>query len=975
MPPSRPFLSLLPGWLALASLVSVLVSPAPAAAQTGNVSGTVTSVDTGAPIANLQVSVVTLSGSNVATGVTNGAGEYSIAVQPGAVYYVTAQSSFEGYLPEAFPDVQCVFFSCSSTDLREAEPFAMTAGATVSGRNFQLARGGSISGTVASAAGAGIANASVTAWVRLGNQTFGRTTGTSAAGAFSIPNLPPGTYYLSSSNSAGFRNEIHGDVPCVGACTSANALASGTPIPVALGSTVTGRDFSLETGGTLSGVVTNAATGQPLQNVFVSAYTRIGSTVVFGGGASTNATGAYTITGLAAATYGVSTGSNTMVNEIYGDILCAAFCNTNATADSGTGVAVSLGSTASGVNLALDPGQSISGTVTNEATGLPVQSMGVTAWVQVGPSLSGRTATTNASGAYTISGLLEGTYVLSTNAGNFANEVFDNIPCTGFCDNSVLLTGTPITVAPGTPVSGRNFSLQPNTIAGGTLTGTVTDAASGLPIASLPVTIGLQTGSGLSSFFTVTTNLSGTYSASGLRPGSYRASTSGNHPYRNEAFDNFPCFSGSCSTTIIASSTPISVSAGGTATANFGLSAGDGISGTVTDAATGSPLPGVNVSVYHVASGQFAGAFISNLRGQYFVRGLPNGEYVALTSNSQGFFDEIHNNIRCTTSCSSATAVASGTRITVSGAAAFAGADLAELVTGISFALDVRDQAPGAPSNLRIVTSGGTGQFTWSAPSLSAAAAPTSYRLAAGLSPGTTFITLPIPGTATSFAVPGVPPGTFYVRIHAVNAFGVGPASNEVMLVVGATGVGLPETPTSLVAFTAGGLLTMTWSPGLGGGPASGYVVEAGSTSGSSNIATLNVVNESFTFSPVPPGFYFLRVRARNAAGVSPPTAEVMVVVGNVPAPPGAPNLSFPGVAGSTVTLTWQAPQVGTATSYIIEAGSAAGLADLAVVNTGTTALTQSFAGVPSGTYYVRVRAVNAQGASVVSNERTIIVP
>jgi len=968
-------LSLLPGWLALASLVCVLVSPAPAAAQTGTVSGTVTNGDTGAPIANLQVAVVTLNGSSVATGLTNGAGEYSIAVQPGALYYVAVQSSFAGYLQEAFPDVQCVFLSCSSTDLREAEPFSMTAGATVSGRNFQLASGGSISGTVTNAAGAGVANVSVTAWVRLGNQTFGRIAGTSAAGAFSITNLPPGTYYLSTSNSAGLRNEIHGDVPCLGSCTSANALASGTPISVALGSTVTGRDFSLETGGTLSGVVTNAATGQPLQNVFVSAYTRVGSTVVFGGGASTNASGAYTIIGLAAASYGLSTGSSTMINEIYGDIVCPNFCSSNAAADSGTGVAVSLGSTASGVNFALDPGQSISGTITNEVTGLPAQAVSVTAWLRVGQSLSGRSASINASGTYTIPGLVEGTYVLSTNSSLFANEVFDNIPCTGSCSNSHLLSGAPINVAPGAPASGRNFSLQPVTIATGTMTGTITDAASGLPIASLPVTIGLQTGSGVSSLFTVNTDLSGTYSVPGLPVGSYRASTSGNHPYRNEAFDNFPCFSSSCSTTIISGSTPITVSAGGTATANFGLSAGDGISGTVTDAATGSPLPGVNVSVYHVASGQFAGGFTSNVRGQYFIRGLPNGEYVALTSNSQGFFDEIHNNIRCTASCSSATAVASGTRITVSGAAAFAGADLAELVTGISFALEVRNQAPGPPSNLRIVTTGGNGQFTWTAPSLFAAGAPTSYRIEAGLSPGTTFISLPIPGTGTSVAVPGVPPGTFYVRIHAVNAFGAGPASNEVMLVVGDTGVGLPETPTSLVAFMAGGLLTMTWSPGAGGGPASGYVVEAGSSSGASDIASLNVTNESFTFSPVPPGFYFLRVRARNAAGVSTPTAEVMIVVGNAPAPPSAPTLNSPAVSGSAVTLTWQVPLFGTATSYIIEAGSATGLANLAVVNTGTTALTQAFSDVPSGTYYVRVRAVNAQGASVVSNERTIIVP
>jgi hypothetical protein len=71
--------------------------------------------------------------------------------------------------------------------------------------------------------------------------------------------------------------------------------------------------------------------------------------------------------------------------------------------------------------------------------------------------------------------------------------------------------------------------------------------------------------------------------------------------------------------------------------------------------------------------------------------------------------------------------------------------------------------------------------------------------------------------------------------------------------------------------------------------------------------------------------------------------------------------------------LTWTVPAFGPVTAYIVEAGSATGLSNLAVANVGNV-LTQSFSGVPPGTYYVRVRAVNAQGASIASNERTVIV-
>ena len=85
----------------------------------------------------------------------------------------------------------------------------------------------------------------------------------------------------------------------------------------------------------------------------------------------------------------------------------------------------------------------------------------------------------------------------------------------------------------------------------------------------------------------------------------------------------------------------------------------------------------------------------------------------------------------------------------------------------------------------------------------------------------------------------------------------------------------------------------------------------------------------------MPNGFYFLRVRARNAAGVSLPSTEVMLVVGNVPAPPSSPSLTHT-VSGSTVTLTWSAPAFGPVTGYIIEAGSATGLSNIAVAAVGT---------------------------------------
>ncbi len=80
-------------------------------------------------------------------------------------------------------------------------------------------------------------------------------------------------------------------------------------------------------------------------------------------------------------------------------------------------------------------------------------------------------------------------------------------------------------------------------------------------------------------------------------------------------------------------------------------------------------------------------------------------------------------------------------------------------------------------------------------------------------------------------------------------------------------------------------------------------------------------------------------------------------------------------VTGTTVILQWTAPVIGTATSYTIEASSTPnGPANLANFNTGNSLTSLTVPGVPAGVYYVRVRAIDASGASIPSNEVTVIV-
>lgn len=90
---------------------------------------------------------------------------------------------------------------------------------------------------------------------------------------------------------------------------------------------------------------------------------------------------------------------------------------------------------------------------------------------------------------------------------------------------------------------------------------------------------------------------------------------------------------------------------------------------------------------------------------------------------------------------------------------------------------------------------------------------------------------------------------------------------------------------------------------------------------------------------------------------------------------PGAPTNLVALASGSAVTMAWSAPSGGdAATTFVIEAGSAPGLSNLASISTGTTATSFSTSGVGAGTYYVRVRAANGGGVSAASNEAILVV-
>lgn len=164
----------------------------------------------------------------------------------------------------------------------------------------------------------------------------------------------------------------------------------------------------------------------------------------------------------------------------------------------------------------------------------------------------------------------------------------------------------------------------------------------------------------------------------------------------------------------------------------------------------------------------------------------------------------------------------------------------------------------------------------------------------------------------------------------------------------------------------------LSWAAPDRGGRVDGYRIEAGSAPGLSDVGVLTIGPQ-----PVVPiggvnGRWFVRVRAFNASGVSPPSEEIVIAVdgwNHQIQPPPPSGLVTAAVNGSFVQLSWPAGGFGDVSTWL-EIGSRPGRADLGVV------LGQyPMQGIVSdGVYYVRFRRRNLGGTSAPSLDTQVVV-
>jgi protocatechuate 3,4-dioxygenase beta subunit len=611
--------------IALLGLTLLAVFPGLSFAQFGSVSGRVTDGTTGDPIAG---AAVTLSGI-WGFWHTNSEGYYACDSVPAGAYIATAYAG--GYFAEAYPESVIVIEGQNTPNI----DFALTP--TGEGT-------GSISGTVTDeVTGDPIPGARVTA-VGLDNWCFGESF-TDSAGYYVVENLCAGLWEV-RTEALGYIAEVYPEsVIVIGGENTPNIDFALTPhgggevgsisgrvtdeqtgLPIVMAQiTITGIyhvwhtdtsglyfcdnlppgsyevhagkygyipetypdsvtvvagentpdiDFALTPHGgpefgSISGQVIDEETGLPL---IMARLRAIGLDNPCHGAAWSDTGGWYAVLDLCPGTYQVIASYEGYAPEVYPEP-----------------VVVVAGETTPGIDFALSPiGEcgSISGMVTDEVTGLPISmahliAIGLDNWCFA-------QAWSQPGGHYTIPHLCPGVYQVNVHAQGYIPETYPDS----------------VTVIAGENTPGIDFALVPE--GGpqfGSIAGRVTDEETGLPIITAEITITGIYGVWL-------TDTAGYYFCGNLPPDSYEVHAR-KCSYVPETYPEL-----------------VTVTAGETtAGIDFALTPiGDpgSISGTVTDADTGEPIPDARVW----ACGEFGhGCALTNSSGEYTISGLYAGDY------------------------------------------------------------------------------------------------------------------------------------------------------------------------------------------------------------------------------------------------------------------------------------------------------------------------------------------------------------
>jgi hypothetical protein len=438
-------------------------------ALAGQIDGCVTQELTGVPLTGITVQAEDNAGDVVASGVTDSpAGCYQITGLPDGVYVLRANGDPGRDL------VGELYDGVNEHDRDLAARLVIQGSATLSGKNFVLGLGGTVSGVITGPGGAPVEGASVGV-TDASTHRFRGSAGTASDGSYVVGSLRPGSYRVLVWPPAGnlaFR-WYHSS-----AAVNAVRFEQAEAIGLSYDEDESGRSLELVAGTSISGTV---AAGPDFSQLSIEAHDA--GTDEWLASVAPNGSGAYQLANLPEGSYKVRANArDTGYVSVYWP---GAF-----SFDAGTPITTTVATPATGKDFTLALGGSISGTVCFDADGNGACGAGDPplggVWVDAqlrdvccGGNGAGSDPTT---GAYTIRGLPDGNFVVRANPqGSLVPEYWPNA---FFSSDATVLA-----ITSSSAETGKDFSILDGS-AFGTLTGRVLDPdPGGQPVIGVQVRV------------------------------------------------------------------------------------------------------------------------------------------------------------------------------------------------------------------------------------------------------------------------------------------------------------------------------------------------------------------------------------------------------------------------------------------------------------------------------------------------------
>lgn len=603
--------------------LTMLAFADPAFAAAPQITGTVTSAVTKAPLAGVEVcGYPDEGGDGGVCAQTDSKGDYVLNVGRAGMFVIHFNTSVEGLIPQTF--YNGVFVSDEATRVTVGE------GATVSGIDATIEEGGRIAGRVLnSSTQAQIQGVEACAELpdvdQRGIEPHRMCATTNASGEYEIEGLTPGE----GVPEGGYEVEFTSPLDYIHQFFDGKLERySGTRIPIQAGKTVSNIDAELEEGGEISGRVTSQVGGEPIAGAEACADAIPSSC------AKTNAAGEYTITKLPSQEYTVYFSGPEGLETEYVDQYYKEKEWPNVEP-----VSVTAPQKVSGINAALKAYGRIAGTVIDKATKQPLQGVNVCI-------AGGSCENTNRAGEYSFSKLPAGTYALDFSAGRLNEETGANYLSQYEADEYIvqeeLKARNPEAGHVVVTMGGRAV-IDDELEQGGRISGTMLEAGTEKPASLWPCAEDLSTGHPAQAKVCPGSMSGNTYTISGLPPGRYRVVFGASLPayYFTQYYDDKDLESEAQEVLVESGKTTGEIDA--SLIANPGPWEG-AIAGTVTDSSSKAAIAGIEACAIPVGATNSAGSCaITGPRGEYLLTGLTSGEYaVEFHSPSRGSLDYVH---------------------------------------------------------------------------------------------------------------------------------------------------------------------------------------------------------------------------------------------------------------------------------------------------------------------------------------------